>query len=248
MKWSIRKKFLSYVMMAVLAVSSLGLTACNPDAIVVEKYSETVSQGLYAAGDALIHGRIDLAELYILNLEKIIPIPKGRISITPVIYNGIHYVVLNDREKNSKVIIVGDADFTNLLKLKVIVQAQQVAADKFQQQAQDQVKKDADALNAVVIQNAELKAGDVAKDKEIAEYHASLEYRVKAWIHGFWLFTLFGVPSALIIGGVLCFFFPPMLPFFGEVFGSLFGIVSRVLGAVFGGLLSWFTWVTTPKT
>ena len=235
-------------MMAVLAVSSLGLSGCNPDSIVVEKYSETVSQGLYASGDALLHGRIDLAELYILNLEKIIPVPKGRISITPVIYNGVHYVVLNDREKNSKVIIVGDDDFNNLLKLKVIVKEQQAAADKFQQQAEDQVKKDVEALNAVVIQNNELKAGDVLKDKEIAEYHASLEYRVKAWIHGFWLFSLFGIPSALVIGGVLCFFFPPMIPFFGEVLGSIFGIASRIFGAIFGGLFSLLSWVTTPKS
>lgn len=234
--------------MAILAVSSFGLTGCNDDAIVVEKYSETVSQGLYAAGDAILHGRIDLAELYILNLEKIIPLPKGRIVITPVIYNGIHFVVLNDREKASKVIIVGDADFNNLLKLKVIVQAQQEAADKFQQQAADQVKKDADALNAVVIQNNELKADKASLQKEVDEYHASLEYRVKAWIHGFWLFSLFGIPSALVIGGVLCFFFPPLIPVFGEVLGSIFGIISRIFGAIFGGLFSWLSWVTTPKS
>jgi hypothetical protein len=207
------------------------LTGCD-NKIVIEKYSETLEQGVYAVADSLTNGRVDLAESYINNVEKIVPVPKNRILITPVIKDGIRYIVINDREKNSKVIIVGSKDFNDLLKLKVINQSQQDQANQFAQQASEQAKKDADALNQLVVENKKLNDEIVQQDKIIQEYHNSLEYKVKSFIHWIVIGSFFGIPFLGIALVALCIFFPPAIPVVLQIFGAVTGVIWNILKTI----------------
>jgi hypothetical protein len=214
-----------YTIILIAIISLFTLTSCDNE-IVIEKYSETLEQGIYAVADSLNSGRVDLAESYINNVETIVPVPKNRIIITPVIKDGIRYVIINDREKNSKVIIVGSSDFKELLNEKAINQKEEEIAANFQQQADKQKQIDTDALNQLVIENKKLTEEITQQNTIIEEYHNSLEYKVKSFLHWLSIGSLLGIPFVAIGLVVLCIFFPPAIPFVLQLVAYVISIVK----------------------
>jgi hypothetical protein len=210
---------------------TLGLTSCDPNnPIVIEKYSEIVSQGVYATADALIAGRPDEAESYIINLEKIIPIPKNRIKFTPVIYQGIHYVIVNDRETGAQLCVVNSKEFNLLLKAKAINSVEQKAATDFSKQAAAQALADKKNIDALIAANASLKNQLADKDKTIANYQKTIFY--KAYI--FYETSLWIIPIGIVGLIVLCCFVPAAIPIVGNLFGVVFGIISKIVSGILG--------------
>ena len=96
-----------------------------------EKQSEALSQNVYATSDSLIKKRVDLAYYYSNETTKLVKIPKHRVPIQSVYEAGkvvknspkkekTAVVLVPDQYKDQRVVVVGSADYQDLLKNKAI--------------------------------------------------------------------------------------------------------------------------------
>jgi hypothetical protein len=135
----------------------LALISLNSCTVYTEKQSEALSRNVYATKDSLDVARIDLADSYINEATKLVKPPKSRVEIngiyqTPVeTENKSRIVIVPEKYKNDKVIVVGSADYDKLMQDKAIA---------------SQLKKDNETLTKVKQET----------DKELAK---QLEYASK---------------------------------------------------------------------
>jgi hypothetical protein len=95
--------------------------------VYTEKQTEAVSQSVYATKDSIDVARIDLAESYINETTKLINPPKKRLQISAVYQKPIQLndskqriVIVPERYKADKVVVVNSTEYDNLLKDKDI--------------------------------------------------------------------------------------------------------------------------------
>ena len=112
----------------------LNLTGCGT--FYLEKNSEALSQAVYASKDSIDVARLDLTDMYVSQAARIIIPPKHRITINAV-YNkdktsttstsstsksaslnskGQRILIVPEKYKNDKVIVVNTDEYTELLK------------------------------------------------------------------------------------------------------------------------------------
>lgn len=142
----------------VLALSLLTLNSCT---VYTEKQSEALSQNVYATKDSIDSARIDLADGYINEATRIVKPPKKRISISGIYQastssdiksNKERVVIVPEKYKNDRVVVVGSNDYEKLLEDRAIA---------------SQLKKD----------NANLANAKTATEKELtkqAEYASKI--------------------------------------------------------------------------
>jgi hypothetical protein len=216
--------------LSALLCSTFFLTGCDDN--FVEKTSEALSRGVYAVVDALEAGRIDLATQYSQNLLELVPAPKHRITITPVIdKNGVKYVILGDNLKGTTVIVVGTAQFNQLLKDKVILQKQSDEAKVFADEAKAQAEHNQEVTNKILQENIDLK-------KEMATYKATIFYKMYVFFTTGWYFWLGG---SIIGFGLLCYFCPEMIPTIISVIETTLTIIGYVIGFLFKLAFEWLS-------
>ena len=102
------------------------LSSCT---VYTEKQSEALSQNTYATNDSLNKARVDLAYYYSDQTTRLVKIPKKRINIQPVYQGstvkgvtGPRIVIVPDQYKGDKVVVVGSAEYQDLLKTKAIAE------------------------------------------------------------------------------------------------------------------------------
>jgi hypothetical protein len=111
-------------MKKILLLAALFITSCT---VYTEKQSEAVSQNVYATNESLGKARVDLAYFYSNETTKFIKPPKRPIKISSVYEaekvvggapNGgkTRVVLVPDAYKGDKVVVVGSADYQELLK------------------------------------------------------------------------------------------------------------------------------------
>jgi hypothetical protein len=92
-----------------------------------EKQSEALSQNVYAANESLSKARVDLAYFYSNETTKFVNPPKNPIKINSIYQAGdvvknskeagkTRVVIVPDIYRNDKVIVVGSAEYNDLLK------------------------------------------------------------------------------------------------------------------------------------
>ena len=105
-------------------MTALFITSCT---VYTEKQSEAVSQNVYATNESLGKARVDLAYFYSNETTKFIKPPKRPIKINSIYEAGsviknepagerTRVVIVPDSYKNDKVVVVGSADYQELLK------------------------------------------------------------------------------------------------------------------------------------
>jgi hypothetical protein len=115
-------------MRKILLIGLLCIASCT---VYTEKQSEALSQNVYATNDSVNKGRVDLAYYYSEQTTRLVKIPKHRIPIQPVLQAGkaikgakpsdpTRVVVIPEHYKDDKVVVVGTADYQELLKSKAI--------------------------------------------------------------------------------------------------------------------------------
>lgn len=99
----------------------------NGCTVYTEKQTEAVSQSVYATKDSIDLARIDLAESYINETTKLINPPKKRIEISAIYQKPIQandskqrIVIVPEKYKSDKVVVVNTTEYDNLLKDKEI--------------------------------------------------------------------------------------------------------------------------------
>ena len=107
-----------------IILSIFVLSGCT---VYTEKQTEAVSQSVYATKDSIDLARIDLAESYINETVKLINPPKKRIGISAIYQNPIQVndskqriVIVPEKYKSDKVVVVNSTEYDNLLKDKDI--------------------------------------------------------------------------------------------------------------------------------
>lgn len=121
--------------------------------VYTEKQSEALSQNVYATNDSVNKGRVDLAYYYSAESTKLVKLPKHRIPIQPIVKAGktikgaspddsTRIIVVPAQYKGDSVVVVGSADYQDLLKTRSIA---------------EQLKKD----------NVNLAKDRIATDKEL---------------------------------------------------------------------------------
>jgi len=117
-------------MKKVLLISVLFIAGCT---VYTEKQSEALSQNAYATNDSLNKARVDLAYYYSDQTTRLVKIPKKRINIQSIYETGVvvkgtktgpgtRVVIVPDQYKNDKIVVVGSAEYQELLKTKAIAQ------------------------------------------------------------------------------------------------------------------------------
>jgi hypothetical protein len=138
------------------------LSGCT---VYTEKQSEAVSQNVYAVNDSISKARIDLAEFYSNETTKFIVPPKHPIKIDSIYEpsnqqsaDKKRIVVVPDKYKNDKVIVVGSNDYNQLLKDSAIKKQLQ----------QESLQKDAQ----IKLNTAELTKQKDMRDKMVKDLNA----------------------------------------------------------------------------
>lgn len=159
-----------------LITLSLFLSGCQTTKF-IEKYSEPLSQSVWATSDGIDAGRFDLAAKYSKLSTQLVPPPKERIQINPLVKrtpiqtvdnkivgnstptsdvaSELHYVVIPDALKTSQVISVGSSDFSKLAEDATI--SAQITKENLDLKNQiaatdNQQKVDADNNNKLLIE------------------------------------------------------------------------------------------------
>lgn len=96
----------------------------------IEKTSETLSRSVYASGDSLDLGRVELAKFYNNEAQKLIPPPKVRIAVSPVISNSKKVITLPESYEGATVVTINSDEYKGLLKDKKV--AQQLSSENSQ--------------------------------------------------------------------------------------------------------------------
>jgi len=111
-----------------LILSALFLASCT---LYTEKQTEALSQNVYATSDSLIKKRVDLAYYYSNETTKLVTPPKHRIPIQAVYEAGsvakngpkkerTEVVLVPDKYKGDKIVVVGSTEYQDLLKDRAI--------------------------------------------------------------------------------------------------------------------------------
>lgn len=207
-----------------IIIGSLLLTACGDNFI--EKQSEASKECWFAAYDSAKAGRFDLVAKYLEQGIQLVGVPSKRIKINGLIdpITRVSYMVVGDEFANFKLIVVGSNDFNKLLQYKQI--AAQYKNDNTNLQKTNKEIVVQAAINKQ-IQDELLKKYN-QDEKELIEYHNSLEYRIKSFFSnliswGKWLIPLGG--AGLVI---LCIMNPIVLPAVLSIGGTLFGILIKI--------------------
>lgn len=144
----------------IVTLLSLLFTSCT---VYTEKQSEVLSQNVYATKDSIEQARIDLADSYINEATRIVKPPKTRIEIkgiyqTPTSPDKVNttkerVVIVPEKYKNDKVIVVNSLEYETLLKDKAI--ANQLQKDnanllKIKNDTDKELQKQAEYTNKMV--------------------------------------------------------------------------------------------------
>jgi hypothetical protein len=171
----------------VFLLSVLFLASCT---LYTEKQSEALSQNVYATSDSLNNKRVDLAYYYSNETTKLVKLPKHRIPIQPVYEAGevvkdgpkkerTTVVLVPDKYKGDRIIVVGSTEYQDLLKDR-------------------DIKKQLEKDNANLKKSSEDTAKELAKQQQmrdkIIENAATLQTRVYKLEAGIWR------RNAIIIG------------------------------------------------
>jgi hypothetical protein len=184
------------------------------------KQNKLLSREIYAERAAIASGRFDLAKKYNEQAARLLPPPSKKFEVKPFTAHGTTYVTLPVEFNGTPSLSIGSTQARNL-----------ITADK---NLQEQIKSETKDLDKT----------ESATDKVIAEKEAIVDRAETAKViaaHTFWgRVKLWGTVGVLLIGaGVLCYFFPFLLPIFeGLVTGSvnLFKMVWGLLVSIFGAL------------
>jgi hypothetical protein len=118
----------------------LSLICLNSCTVYTEKQTEALSRNVYATKDSLDVARIDLADSYINEATKLVKPPKKRVSVNGVYQtpteteNKTRVVIVPEKYKGDKVVVVGSTDYDKLVQDKAIA---------------SQLKKDYETLDKV---------------------------------------------------------------------------------------------------
>lgn len=207
-----------------ICVLCLALMGCNPS--ILEQQSETLSQGVYGAATAIDSGRIDQADSLTHSLQTFVSPPKKALVENPIIdpKTGVADVILPTR-LNGKVIVVGSADYQELLKDKTLAeelnQSNKQLTD-FQAASQKQKIEDQKVLNAVL--------------KQLNDYKQSIFFKAYEFWHTLTWFvpTIFGLSVITII--VVCVFCPPLvapiMTFLGTCVGAIVSVLKKIVQSI----------------
>lgn len=164
-----------------------------------EKQSEALSQNVYATSDSLNNKRVDLAYYYSNETTKLVKLPKHRIIIQPVyeagnvVKNGpkkdkTMVVLVPDKYKGDKIIVVGSTEYQDLLKDRAV--KQQLEKDNAN------LKKSSDNTNRELIHQKEM-MDTIVKNAQ------TLQTRVYKLEAGIWKRNVAIISLVALIGGYI---------------------------------------------
>jgi hypothetical protein len=104
---------LSFLVLPVSACLFL-LSGCAVAPQYLERTSEPLSRSVYATGDSLILGRVELAKSYNEATQKLIPPPKKRILISPARSGASSVVTLPETYSGLSTVSAGSASYQAL--------------------------------------------------------------------------------------------------------------------------------------
>lgn len=176
-----------------------------------QKQNLAVSRGVYSTQVAIKAGRIDLAESYIEQTSRLLPPPKEKISIRPVISHDKEFVILPKQFNGLTTVAFDSPAFTLAVgqdkALQGQLRAEKVALENFTKGTED------------ILRDKEAQAGKYDAQKP------TIWQGIKNW--GKWL----SMPVLLIGGVVLCVLFPAIIPLLQAAVSLLVSVAS--------GLISW---------
>lgn len=164
-----------------------------------EKQSEALSQNVYATSDSLNNKRVDLAYYYSNETTKLVKLPKHRINIQPVYEAGnvakngpkkdkTMVVLVPDKYKGDKIIVVGSTEYQDLLKDRAV--KQQLEKDNAN------LKKSSDNTNRELIHQKEM-MDTIVKNAQ------TLQTRVYKLEAGIWKRNVAIISLVALIGGYI---------------------------------------------
>jgi uncharacterized protein YceK len=104
-------------LLPVLLVALLSLlSGCAAAPKYLERSSEALSRSVYATGDSLILGRVELAKTYNEAAQKLVPPPKQRIPISPARSGASSVVTLPEAYSGLPAVSAGSADYKALTR------------------------------------------------------------------------------------------------------------------------------------
>ncbi len=167
----------------------LTMTGCGT--FYLEKNSEALSQAVYASKDSIEVARLDLADMYVSQAARIIVPPKKRIPIsavykkdavgtsTPASSNskGQRILVVPEKYKNDKVVVVNSQEYAELLKA-VEINAQ-LEKDKLNLKehiivVDTQLANNEKITNELILSNQKLKEDVSEKETKIAKQDGTI--------------------------------------------------------------------------
>ena len=104
----------------ILVVILFGLLSCS-SSVVVQRNTEALSQSIYAVKDSLDVERVDMASKYINVTTNLVPPPKERIVVEPIIKTNLkgekkRTIIVPDSYKGKNVVVVGSMEWDELIK------------------------------------------------------------------------------------------------------------------------------------
>lgn len=100
-----------------LLASLFLLTGCAATPKYLEKTSEALSRSVYATGDSLVLGRVELAKEYNEATQKLVPPPNLRVVIKPVRSGASSIITLPETYKGSLMVNVGTEEYAKLVQV-----------------------------------------------------------------------------------------------------------------------------------
>lgn len=166
----------------------------NGCTVYTEKQSEAASKNIYATRDSINAARIDLADFYINEATKFIKPPKNPIKINTIFDNSgttsnkptdkkstnssqNRVVIVPDKYKNSKVVIVGSSEYSQLLKdnenAKKIAEDNRIKEIQISEN-QKEIEKQKEMSNKMVVDLNLMQKKLVQKDLTILRLYVTL--------------------------------------------------------------------------
>jgi hypothetical protein len=141
-------------MKRLLLLLTLCLSACQTAPKYLEKTSEALSRSVYATGDSLVLGRVELAKAYNDEAEKLVPPPKQRIPVEAVTIGKTKALTIPASLRGSEVVSVDQEEYQKLVKVSEENKAlqEQIKTTEEERQKQDEIHSQLlkDYINATV--------------------------------------------------------------------------------------------------
>ena len=111
-------KYSHYHRYSILIIFFLLLSCSSP--IIIPQHSETLSQSIHATKDSLDLERVDLAYKYASASAILVPVPKNKILISPIIKTKLsgereRSIIVPESYKGKNVVVVGSIEWDGLL-------------------------------------------------------------------------------------------------------------------------------------